>query len=640
MDNRERLPEGFKLYCASRVYTIEKYISSGSNSIVYQAGYEDTLIPEHVHSVLIKELYPLDLKGGITRDASMNLCVQPEAEAFFAYHKTSFLLGNQAHLALSDGGSGYIAENQDSFEENGTLYTVLAARKGKVLSEMQENGEKFPALTEAVTFIKNLLLALTPFHTHNLLHLDVSPDNIFLLSPETDGKFPEDVLLLDFNSVYSLGSELNQECMYYLGKKDYMAPEVALHRKEELGPWTDIYSVCAVFYEILAGEKLPADRELLDLTNLISPYSPLLLHEKERSAEHVNRILKKGLQILPAKRYQGTDEMLEDIQELLDELNGLIRLSEFPPKGGRQGNNSNITDKPKRGRAKTWLVIVLAAALSVETGLLVYPHYLRQKQAMEDTTLDLTKFPLEIDDSIMLSQKNARRPLDQNILQLQVRDRAAVQINLKDYEYSRDLSDVFETYLIYCVYNGRDDKRGWQDAELYYDFFFTPDNTMHMVLPFQDTNDFDLEYLGVVFANFNYTETSALLDITKCTLTDGAGNSYEMTELLGSHVIFFDENDWQWNLLTMQNKEVVSDFKEIYGGNLTVDAAVGFLDSILEVRWESDNPEIATVDDKGHIQALRRGTATLTVSIENKDTGEIKQTQMLVYVKENPQFSY
>ena len=75
MDNRERLPEGFKLYCASRVYTIEKYISSGSNSIVYQAGYEDTLMPEHVHSVLIKELYPLDFKGGITRDASMNLCV-------------------------------------------------------------------------------------------------------------------------------------------------------------------------------------------------------------------------------------------------------------------------------------------------------------------------------------------------------------------------------------------------------------------------------------------------------------------------------------------------------------------------------------------------------------------------------------
>ena len=144
----------------------------------------------------------------------MKLCVRPEAEAFFAYHKNSFLLGNQAHLALSDGGSGYIAENQDSFEENGTLYTVLAARKGKVLSEMQEDGERFPTLTEAVLFIKNLLFALTPFHTHHLLHLDVSPDNIFLLSPETDGKFPEDVLLLEFNSVYSLGTELNQECMY------------------------------------------------------------------------------------------------------------------------------------------------------------------------------------------------------------------------------------------------------------------------------------------------------------------------------------------------------------------------------------------------------------------------------------------
>ena len=118
---------------------------------------------------------------------------------------------------------------------------------------------------------------------------------------------------------------------------------------------------------------------------------------------------------------------------------------------------------------------------------------------------------------------------------------------LKDYTHPRDTSDVFQSYGIFCIYNSNEDKRGWQFADLTYDFFYTPDNALHMELPFQDTNDFSLDYIGVIFANYNYTETSVLLDINDCTLIDGKGEEHEITELEGSHILFFDEENWQWN---------------------------------------------------------------------------------------------
>ena len=55
MDQRQALPKGYELDGVRRIYVIDSYVSAGSNSIVYQAHYEDSLMPEHVHTVLIKE---------------------------------------------------------------------------------------------------------------------------------------------------------------------------------------------------------------------------------------------------------------------------------------------------------------------------------------------------------------------------------------------------------------------------------------------------------------------------------------------------------------------------------------------------------------------------------------------------------
>ena len=71
MDNRIILPRGYQLIHDGRIYTISSYVSAGGNSVVYQASYRDSLMPEKMHTVLIKELYPYDALGRISRNEDM-----------------------------------------------------------------------------------------------------------------------------------------------------------------------------------------------------------------------------------------------------------------------------------------------------------------------------------------------------------------------------------------------------------------------------------------------------------------------------------------------------------------------------------------------------------------------------------------
>ena len=490
----------------------------------------------------------------------------------------------------------------------------------------------FPSLEDTVKCIRGLLNILELFHEHRLLHLDVSPDNIFILDPREKGAFPTELLLLDFNSVYSMDDQTTYLGDYYPGKPGYMAPEAVLSRTGEMGPWTDLYSVAAVWYTMLCDGKTPEDMEISNEKELVSPYSRLLLHEKEVAAEQVNRILTRGLRIMPSDRYPSIRDMRADIQELSDILTGAVRIPVFriPAAGNR-----------KRPAAGIWAAGAVLLACAAFFGGRLSLTTEKDGSAMseetdavteENTKLDLYQFPLETDDSVVLTQQDVRYPLVDNRMDVQVQTSTAVRIMLRDYEHSRNTSEVIDTYSLFTFYTGEGDKRGWQNADLTYDFFYTEDNTLHMELPFQDPNHFNLDYVGVIFQNFNYDESELILDITRCTLVDGAGNSYEMTELLGSHLLFFDEERWQQNMITTENRKYVETFDDIRGGRLIVDARACYLDPVLEVTWTSDNPDIATVDERGRVQGLRQGTATLTATVRDKNTGEERSTQMLVNV--------
>jgi hypothetical protein len=103
---------------------------------------------------------------------------------------------------------------------------------------------------EAITITLQLLDGLAAVHTHGIIHRDVKPGNILI---DLAGR----AILTDFGlarpeeaaSVLTSGGGV-------MGTPAYMAPEQAAGKVDQIGPWTDLYAVGVVLYQMLTG-RLP-----------------------------------------------------------------------------------------------------------------------------------------------------------------------------------------------------------------------------------------------------------------------------------------------------------------------------------------------------------------------------------------------
>lgn len=289
-------------------YCIEEIKGYGGSVIVYLASYSDALNRESIHLVYIKELFPYHPKGLIYRNAQGEICCMPEGRAYMQQCRQSFYLGNQANLHLLTKMPERISGNLNSYEAYGTYYSLLPVQGGESLEKLLKNGYTW-SLKEAAVCIKKILNALECFHSGGILHLDISPDNILL--------FPSYALLIDYNSVWKIEQEADTiHC--FSEKEGYTAPEIRLMEIELIKTSADLYSVSAVFFQLLTGRRLLDELTTERGLGRCFPKSLAIFQgESDRAAYKTVQIIKKGLHILPQKRYQTTTEMLCDLDELL-----------------------------------------------------------------------------------------------------------------------------------------------------------------------------------------------------------------------------------------------------------------------------------------------------------------------------------
>lgn len=294
MDSRQLIPNAV-LTLGGIDYTIVKTIGSGANAIVYAAYYADNLHPNTNHKLLIKELFPRHPR--ICRDENGNIAVAPEASDYFELHRNSFMRGNAIHLDVQNASSGAVGANINSYEANGTIYTILGETNGGTLEV-----HKHASLQDTVKVILSILDAVEIFHSHGVLHLDISPDNILLLPNGS-------TQLIDYNSAFEVGEIQDGMDVYFSVKEHYSAPEIRLKEKTAVGFATDLFSVCAIFTECITGKPL-------DFGKLCLGQDPL----EPDTPEKVRAIIKKGLKLPPSQRYKTTAEMRTDFEELLESL--------------------------------------------------------------------------------------------------------------------------------------------------------------------------------------------------------------------------------------------------------------------------------------------------------------------------------
>jgi TolB-like protein len=135
----------------------------------------------------------------------------------------------------------------DSGEAGGMLYYVMPLVQGESLRDRLARDKPLP-IDEAVGIARQVAAALDFAHRHGVVHRDIKPANILLHDGEA--------LLGDFGIAIPVGGAAGErltETGLSIGTPAYMSPEQATGERD-LDARSDIYSLAAVTYEMLAGE--------------------------------------------------------------------------------------------------------------------------------------------------------------------------------------------------------------------------------------------------------------------------------------------------------------------------------------------------------------------------------------------------
>lgn len=323
MEQRKLLDKGTTLGFPGMTCTIEECVGYGSNAVVYRGWYEDSTSLDQRHHVLIKELNP------IRRD---------HLEA----HRLSFERGNRAHLRLLEKHPEIIGENINTFSYHNTLYTLLGCSGGVSLDRVLRDSGPGTTLRRHAERMLGVLDALEAFHDSGCLHLDVSPDNILVIRRGAT----ERILLIDYNSVFSLEECRSGDMPYTSVKEGFTAPEITTGNYARIGYAADLYSVAAVFFACLTGRSL---RGIVEKRKCGVPAvmdSECLADAPDTVRSMVAEIMLKGLCVLPQSRYQEISQMKEDLLELIDRIDcvGVTHWAIWEK--SRQSLNRAIQDNP------------------------------------------------------------------------------------------------------------------------------------------------------------------------------------------------------------------------------------------------------------------------------------------------------
>ena len=161
------------------------------------------------------------------------------------------------------------------FRANGTVYMVMQFEQGRTLHDLIKKSQGMLKESLIRTVFVRMLNGLREVHAHKLLHLDIKPSNIYLRADGTP-------VLLDFGAARQMLSS-DQPVLKPMYTPGFASPE-QYERRDQLGPWSDIYSVGATMYACIANTAPPRADERVKQDSLVpvsqthgEHYSPQLL---------------------------------------------------------------------------------------------------------------------------------------------------------------------------------------------------------------------------------------------------------------------------------------------------------------------------------------------------------------------------
>ncbi len=254
-------------------YRIERQLGAGGMATVYLAT--DL---KHDREVALKVLRP-------------ELGAVLGVERFLAEIKITARLDHPHILTLIDSGA-----------EGGFLYYVLPLVRGESLRD-KLNREHQLGIEEAVAITRQVASALDYAHRHGVVHRDIKPENILLLEGEA--------MLADFGialAVSEAGGNRLTETGLSLGTPQYMSPEQATGDRQ-LDARSDLYSLAAVLYEMLAGEPPVTGPTAQAMIAKLMTERPVHLRVVRSAVpEAIDAAVARALDKTPADRFASAGE--------------------------------------------------------------------------------------------------------------------------------------------------------------------------------------------------------------------------------------------------------------------------------------------------------------------------------------------
>jgi eukaryotic-like serine/threonine-protein kinase len=212
------------------------------------------------------------------------------------------------------------------FVEGGTL----ASKISKQMLTIDQSAKMLHTLATAIAYA----------HSREVIHRDLKPANILLTH---DGK-PK---IADFGLARRTDdvSHLTVDGTI-LGTPNYMSPEQAAGEQEVIGPLSDVYTLGAIFYELLVGRppfKAATGWEVIQQVRSAEPTPPTTL--QPGIPRDLETICLKCLQKAPDKRYGSAQLLADDLQRFLNnepilarpigQLERIVRLCRRYPREAR-----------------------------------------------------------------------------------------------------------------------------------------------------------------------------------------------------------------------------------------------------------------------------------------------------------------
>lgn len=318
----DRLPEGATLFNGE--YTIKRFLNDGGFGLTYLAS--DGL----GRTVVIKECFP----KAICRRSQLIVGIRSKTHMIEFSNMVEFFL--KEAVKLSKLKHSNIVHVHHVFEENATAYMAMDHIAGFDMLTLLENAEYKFTPDRIIDITLKILDAMSYIHAMDMLHRDISPDNILI----NDHGEPK---IIDFGASKEEVSKASRALSAQLQvvKEGYSPQEFYIEGSVQT-PASDLYGIAASIYHCISGEVPPNSNLRLSEVAQGNPdlYKPLAGRFKGYPMNFLEAI-DKNMELFPQGRSQSAKEWLA----MLD-ANSAENMAILPTKSNKHHKTSLFAFRP------------------------------------------------------------------------------------------------------------------------------------------------------------------------------------------------------------------------------------------------------------------------------------------------------